>query len=335
MITEAPLEPQRLLDWLHDTYGLACQHLSFIPAGECAWCYRLEDSHGTPYLLKLSRGGLCSHPPINERTIRAVQALYYEFGITQMPPPPLRGSTGQHVNHYERYTVVLLPYIDGTPARHATLEERHQRQLGALLGRIHRAKLHPRERPPVEDFSPELPARLRRLLDEVISPTRRYADYHLKFLQVLQRARPLIETRLAEWLRLQKVLRHDAGLQADFVVCHGDPTPGNLILTPDDSLTLIDWDAPLFAPRERDLIFVLDNAPALESYRSAGGEVALRPEIVHFYRLQFELQAIVDFGTRILFRRQHKAQNKHDVLALLAHLRGSGLVPAGGLPATD
>lgn len=331
MITEPLISQDVLHDWLVETYPLEPPViLEFMPEGECSWNYRVTASDGTRYVLKLSRPGNCGTPSMNDHTIRTVQALYYEFGITQMTPPPLRGSTGQYINTLRDCTAVLIKYIEGTPAYQTPLDDQRQRQLGALIGRIHRSKLHPRERPMTEDFWPDLPGLLRRILDEAISPTRRYAPYHLKVLRIIQTILPRIEARLAEFLHLQKLLRDDIGLQDEFVVCHGDPSGGNVILTPDDSIALIDWDAPLFAPRERDLFFVRHQPAVMEGYHKVVGEVMLRPDVLRFYQLQWDLGEIVDYGTRILFRRQNKIQNKHDVLELLGHLKGANLLVYSG-----
>jgi spectinomycin phosphotransferase len=324
LITELEIAHEELVQWVGLIYQLEVQSLTFLPLGECSWCYQLTDSSGQTYLLKVARAGNCETPPMNDQTIRTLQALYYEFGINQMTPPPLRGATGQYVNALKSHTAVLLKYIEGTPANQVGLNEAQQRQLGALLARIHRSKLHLRERPMAETFGEGLLPNLRRILGEAATPTRHYAPFHLRFLGILNAVRPRLELQLGEFARLQQALSEDVGLHADFVVCHGDPSAGNILLTPDENLVLIDWDAPLFAPRERDLVYVMDQPLVMEAYQKIVGEVLLRPEIVRFYQLLWDLGAIADFGRRILFRRQSKAQNKHDVLALIQHLKQLG-----------
>src|SRR5262245_36847090 len=98
MITRADVTNEVLTDWLAETYQLTPHSLEFMPEGECSWNYLVTDAEGTRYVLKLTRPGNCSMPPYNESTIRTVQALYYEFGIAQMTPPPLRGTTGLYIN---------------------------------------------------------------------------------------------------------------------------------------------------------------------------------------------------------------------------------------------
>jgi len=319
MITEADLTHDALYYWLLQTYHLAPQQMTFLPQSKCAWIYRVT-ANNEDFILKLWRPGLC-RTPYSVQGIQTVQALYYDFGITQMTPPPLRGANGLYVNSLSPYEAVLLKYTDGITADETDLTEIQQRQLGSLLGRIHRSKLHTRERPDMEDYGADVPDIIERILAEVNQPTRRYAPFHIKVLEAVQRVQPQIRERLTAFVDQHRMLWHDTGLRADSVVCHGNPTAGNLILTPDDSITLIDWDHPVFAPRERDLYAIQHWPAVMDSYQDIVGEVTLRPQIVRFYELWDELGDLADYGRRVLFQRQDNRQNKHDVLKLMAVLK--------------
>jgi spectinomycin phosphotransferase len=39
-------------------------------------------------------------------------------------------------------------------------------------------------------------------------------------------------------------------------LCHSDIHPGNLFIDPKGPLYLVDWDYPMLAPKERDLMFI-------------------------------------------------------------------------------
>jgi spectinomycin phosphotransferase len=49
---------------------------------------------------------------------------------------------------------------------------------------------------------------------------------------------------------------HMATRAHDIVLCHADIHAGNVLLTEDGALFVVDWDTIILAPKERDLMFV-------------------------------------------------------------------------------
>jgi hypothetical protein len=47
---------------------------------------------------------------------------------------------------------------------------------------------------------------------------------------------------------------------AGFVLCHGDVHIANVLIDAVGRLLIVDWDQPVLAPRERDLMFVMGTA---------------------------------------------------------------------------
>jgi hypothetical protein len=87
------------------------------------------------------------------------------------------------------------------------------------------------------------------------------------------------------------------------VLTHGEPHPGNTMLT-DGGWLLIDWDTVLVAPPERDL-WSLDpgDGSVLAAYAEATG-VTPRPELIELYRLRWDLADVAVDVSR--FRRPHR-----------------------------
>ena len=42
----------------------------------------------------------------------------------------------------------------------------------------------------------------------------------------------------------------------EFVLCHSDVHAWNLLISTDGELYIVDWDNPILAPKERDLMFI-------------------------------------------------------------------------------
>ena len=47
-----------------------------------------------------------------------------------------------------------------------------------------------------------------------------------------------------------------AARELEFVLCHTDIHPGNLFIDTKGTLFIVDWDYPVLAPKERDLMFI-------------------------------------------------------------------------------
>jgi spectinomycin phosphotransferase/16S rRNA (guanine(1405)-N(7))-methyltransferase len=86
------------------------------------------------------------------------------------------------------------------------------------------------------------------------------------------------------------------------VLTHGEPHPGNTMLTAGGWM-LIDWDTALVAPPERDL-WDLDpgDGSILDAYANATG-TSPRPSLLDLYRLRWDLADIAVDVSR--FRRPH------------------------------
>jgi hypothetical protein len=102
--------------------------------------------------------------------------------------------------------------------------------------------------------------------------------------------------------RYDALVRQARGLGARTVLTHGEPHPGNTMLTADGWL-LIDWDTALVAPPERDL-WSLDpgDGSILGAYADATG-TSPRPSLLDLYRLRWDLADIAVDVSR--FRRPH------------------------------
>jgi spectinomycin phosphotransferase len=143
--------------------------------------------------------------------------------------------------------------VEGRDGYEVELPQQGWTDLGATLRRIHAIELQPslQGRIPREAFSSHWRDVLRLFMARIAHAT--YTDSLSASVAAFLRERSdhithLIERAdtLADRLRVQP---------PEYVLCHYDLHAGNLLIAP-DTFYIVDWDNPLLAPKERDLMFI-------------------------------------------------------------------------------
>ena len=326
MKTQANIDKRQLARWLVTLYEIKPERARFLPYGECGWIYHIH-TFDAAYVLKLKQPDLCGGS-FTQQIINTHMALYYDYGIRQISAPPLRATSGDYINTLGDYDAIVVPYIEGTPAYDMTLSDLHQRKLGSLVATLHRCKLHADERPPVERFSLRFARKLGDIFREIQAAEGQstFNRWQQQTVDALQQAYPKLKKMAAQFAALAKVLRSDADLNDNFVLCHGDPSSGNVIVSPDDNVYLIDWDAPIMAPPERDLFHLRQWPMAMDNYQNMMDYPDMDARVLHYYQLEWDLQEVVEFGERILYGADDAEQDEHDWTELESHMKGISLL---------
>jgi spectinomycin phosphotransferase len=200
-----------------------------------------------------------------------------------------------------RYAVSVVPFVDGTSSFGAYETKEERRRAAELVGRVHTAG---------EVVGSDLPLR-----DDYTI----YARFELgEALTLLDRpwttgpfgepARALLaaraddlERRLREYDVSAERVRERSG---SWVVTHGEPHRGNLLVGADGRLHLVDWDTTRVAPRERDLWLVLDDdLTGWDEYTAIVGDVELDREGLALAEERWALSDIALFVD--VLRRPH------------------------------
>ncbi len=212
---------------------------------------------------------------------------------------PIPASDGQVLARLAgQYSLVVHPYLAGIQAgpdgefadgrdRIATLN---------MLIQLHRAHA---ARPGTDDFIvPHLDA-LRSMLSEpgrtwpggpYAEPARALLCAHAADLDVLITAYDDLAGRVAA--------REDR-----LVITHGEPHAGNVMITPDRGLVIVDWDTVLLAPPERDLWDMAGHDESILGRYTAATGVDIDREALTLYRLWYDLAEMGGYLT--LFRGPH------------------------------
>lgn len=247
MLEKPDIPDQFIISRLQEQYDLLVAELTFLPLGadENTVVYRVLTADRASYFLKLRKN-------FDEIIVR-VPLFLQEQGI-QAIIPPIETKSKQHSVDFGEHKIILYPFIEGKDSFGVELSDPHKQSLGAALKRIHAA---------------HIPPELERLL-----PKETYSSHWRELLKSFQEQ---VETgtfdeptaaKLAGFMKPRReeidqlIERTDelgAELQArslELVLCHSDIHGANLLISSQGELYIVDWDNPLLAPKERDLMFI-------------------------------------------------------------------------------
>jgi spectinomycin phosphotransferase len=156
---------------------------------------------------------------------------------------------------------------------------------------------------PVESWSPEWRDRVVRFQEMVAH--RVWSDpTALRLAELMNTHREIIRNAVERAARLAKVLQ-DVPLAP--LLCHADIHAGNLLLAQDGQIYIVDWDSPVLAPRERDLMFIgagiggIWNTEREQALFYQGyGAVEISQPALAYYRWERIVQDIAAFCEQIL-----------------------------------
>jgi spectinomycin phosphotransferase len=232
---------------LRSDYGLPIAQLNFLPLGFDlnSAVFRAVADDGKAYFVKLRRGAF---DPI----CVALPRLLSDRGVRQIIAP-LRTQLGQLWSNVNDFTLIVYPFVDGRTAREVPLSERQWRDFGAAVKGLHAAPLPATmiQSLPRVTYSSKWRSRVRVFLGRIGNET--FAD------PIAIRLAAVVTARRGQITEL--VDRADALTDAmtrgahPLVVCHTDIHASNLLIGVDDAVYIVDWDDPILAPKERDLMF--------------------------------------------------------------------------------
>lgn len=259
--------------------------------------FRLAADDGT-YFLKLRRAGA-------DETPLHVQRFLADTNTARVVAP-LADRAGRLVTVLDGYATVLCPYVEGRSGFTSALTREQWGELGAAVGALHSVALPPSLRQVIraETYGPEWRDKARGHLARVPPPERLPDAPARELAAVLKARRRQLSLVVERAEQLAGVLR---GRDLEPVLCHGDLHAGNVIVTDDGSLVVVDWDDPVLAPRERDLMFVgggvggvwNDPAQCAAFYRGYGAE-EIDAQALAYYRCERIVQDLAEYCDELL-----------------------------------
>ncbi len=201
--------------------------------------------------------------------------------------------------------MTVSPFIKGQDGFSRALTDDQWVMFGKTLRKVHEIEVPPPLQATLrrESYSPQWREVVRSLFahiesepkgDEVAVQLQTFMKQHISLIHRLVE----VAEQLAQ--KLQKE-------SPEFVLCHSDIHGGNLLMDRRDAIYMVDWDAPIMAPKERDLMFIgggvanVWNQPHEEHLFYKGyGKAEVNMEILAYYRHERIVEDIASYGQQLL-----------------------------------
>ncbi|MDP4157440.1 MAG: phosphotransferase [Bacillota bacterium] len=295
-----PPSDQCIIDCLKIHYGIEIAMLTLLPLGADmnASVYKAEAQNPSLYFVKLKHG---HHHDIST----AIMELLHHAKIQQIIHP-IKTLHGQSTQRIDDFTLIVYPFIEGQDGFSRSLTDEQWLILGKTLRQIHeidvpsslqhhirRETYSPKWREAVRSTYPHLEAEPSN--DEIAVKLLTFMKEHLVAIQrLVDRAESLA-----------KKLRNEP---TKFVLCHSDLHGGNILIDKANNSYIVDWDEPIMAPKERDLMFIgggvgnVWNKPFEEELFYKGyGKTEINRTILAYYRHERIVEDIAIYSQSLLF----------------------------------
>jgi spectinomycin phosphotransferase len=284
-LLEKPDIPDELvISRLQEEYNLCVAELTFLPLGADSRTvvYRVITKNGAAYFLKLRKN-------FNEVIVRI--PLFLRSNGIQAIIVPLETKLKQYWADFGEYKLILYPFLEGKDGFERDLSDQHRQSLGAAFKGIHSGHLPPElERlVPKENFSSGWRESMKSFQEQVEKNI--YKDTIAEKLAQFMKSKRDEITRLIE--RAEQLASELKSKPWESALCHSDIHGGNILISDTGELYIVDWDDPILAPKERDLMFIGGGIDDLwksereqaQFYLGYGGKV-IKPTALAYYRYE-------------------------------------------------
>lgn len=295
---EQPLSDQRIIDCLNTDYDIKVSTLTFLPIGADmnASIYKAE-THNQSYFIKLKRG---HHHDISSTII----VLLHDAGI-QHVILPIKTTQGRPIQHIDDFTLIVSPFVEGQDGFNRDLTDGQWITLGKVMKQIHQIDVPASIQLTIrrEDYSSKWREAVRSLYTHIESKPGT-DEIALKFIAFMKTHATTIHRLVDRASELAKQIQNQS---PEFVLCHSDIHGGNVLIDGNDIIYMVDWDDPIMAPKERDLMFIgggvanVWNKPHDEKFFYKGyGKTEINRTILAYYRHERIVEDIAQFGQQLL-----------------------------------
>jgi len=301
MLTKPNISDQLIISRLQEEYDLRVTEFAFLPIGADSRTavYRLVTDSGTAYFLKLRRN-------FNDIIVR-VPMFLRDSGVQEIVIPSETRSS-QHWADFGEYKIILYPFIDGKDGFERELTDQHRRTLGAAFRKIHTAQVPPElfESIRKETFSTEWRDDMKSYQAQVEKKV--FAEPTAAKLAEFMKTKQSEITRLIE--RAEQLAAEFQSKPLELALCHTDIHGGNILIRTDGQLPvlyIVDWDDPILALKERDLMFIGGGIDGIwktkrevDKFYEGYGKTDLNLKALAYYRYERVIEDLVVICEQVL-----------------------------------
>lgn len=311
MLTRPFLSTDRIVSCLQTDYGIDVSSLSFIPLGADlnAAVYKAETYVNRTYFIKVKRS-------YNYAVNILVSKLLSENGIQQIILP-IETFDGQPTKSIEDFVLIVYPFIVGEDGFQRDLTEIQWILLGKALKQIHsiEAPVSLQQQMRQEDYSDRWQLAVLQILSSFDKDS--YKDeMQIKLARFLKENSASIQSLVDRAHEFGQKLKNQT---QKFVLCHSDIHGGNVLIDENNSIYIVDWDEPIMAPKERDLMFIgggvanVWNKLHEERYFYKGyGKTDVDRELLAYYRCVRILEDIAIYCEELLANKPGDRQKMYE-----------------------
>ena len=247
MLEKPDIPEELIISRLQEEYDLHVIEFTFLPLGADLGTavYRVVTDDETAYFLKLRKG-------FNEIIVN-IPLFLKSQGMKQIIAP-LETKSKQGWADFGEYKMILYPFIEGKNSFEMELTDHYRRTLGAALKGIHTVQSPPelKMRIPKEIFSSKWRESMKSFQAQVENYT--FDDLTAAKLAGFMKSKRDEITHLVE--RAEDLASELQSKPLELVLCHTDIHGGNILISDLGAIYIVDWDNPILAPKEPDLMFI-------------------------------------------------------------------------------
>jgi spectinomycin phosphotransferase len=295
MLEKPNLPDEKIIACLRDEYGIHTVDLIFLPLGADMNTAVYRAAADKAYFVKLRRGNF------DEGAV-LIPKILHEQGVSDVIPP-LPTVSNQLWAELDEYKLTVSPFVEGRNGWEQPLTDHQWMMFGRALKGLHTAIIPADvlKRVPQETFSSLW--RQRVTMFQVMAEEDTFDDsVAAELADFLNRKRDVVSDLVHRADQLSAVVQSQT---LENFLCHADIHLGNLLITQDGKLYIVDWDTLIRAPKERDLMFIGGGVGSYYSdeerlFYEGYGQTPINQTALAYYRFERIVQDIAAYCEQLL-----------------------------------